>query len=75
MSLPKFLYKTKITVWTDYDPRDSTLEDLAREAEVGDAYCESSYTEIVKDSSKFPDTEFFGVDEDDDKSNPSNEGE
>ena len=72
MSLPKILYKTKITVWTEYDPGDMGLSDLAREAEVGDAYCESSYTEVVKDSSKFPPTEFFGMEEDD-ESNPSNE--
>jgi len=38
------LYKTVITIFTDYDPANVEIEDLAREATSGDAYCSGQET-------------------------------
>jgi|GEM_PF-2686516 len=63
MALPKKLYQTTITIWTE-SPTDSwTLSDLAREAETGEAYCDSVKCVELTEKEKFPDTEFFGVEE------------
>lgn len=66
MKLPDKLYKTTIVIWTDYDPSqyNVSIEDLAREATSGDAFCSAQDTAMVADKNEFPDTEFFGVDED-----------
>lgn len=59
------LYKTTIIIWTDDDPTDKVeLEDLAREATSGAAYCSSMETVAVDDPEADPNwdgTEFFGV--------------
>jgi hypothetical protein len=58
------LYKTTATIWTDYDPVDLELSDLARQSETGDAYCSWSETVKVADPAAdehAPDLEFFGV--------------
>ena len=63
----KSLYKTTIVIWTDYNPVHLELDDLAREACVGDAYCSKQETDLVQDISKDLDrdgTEFFGINED-----------
>ncbi len=67
MKLPKKLYKSTIVIWTDYNPDTVELEDLAREAQRGDAYCSKNVSAEV-DPRTDPDwdgTEFFGIDEDD----------
>lgn len=69
MSKPKELYKTTIVIWTDYDPAGVELEDLAREATSGDALCDGQGTEKVTDPEQMPDTDFFGIDEDDQDEN------
>jgi hypothetical protein len=59
------LFKTTIVIWSEDDPRDLSLGDLAREAERGSSYCSKSETRSVEEPSKDPDwdgTEFFGVD-------------
>jgi hypothetical protein len=38
------LYKTVVTIFTDYDPSNVELEHLAREATSGDAYCTGQET-------------------------------
>jgi len=59
------LNKTTIVIWSDPDlthPEEYELEDLAREAESGLAYCSSCTTETVLDPEKDPHwdgTEFF----------------
>lgn len=59
------LNKTTIIIWSDPDlthPEDFELEDLAREADSGLAYCSSCTTETVLDPEKDSDwdgTEFF----------------
>ena len=58
---PKKLYKTTITIWTDYDPDFLEIHELAHEAISGDAYCDSQNTEIVTNASLFPETEFFDL--------------
>lgn len=58
--MSKKLWKTTITIWTDYDPTDVELEDLAREATCGDAYCSGQSAEAVIDAAQFPQTDFFG---------------
>lgn len=64
----KPLRKTTIIIWTDPEiiPETSivqySLEDLAREAISGSAYCSSSIDEIIEEPSKDPSwdaTEFF----------------
>lgn len=65
------LYKTTIVIWSDYNPIDKMeLEDLAREATSGDAYCSKMTAERVEDPEGNPDwdrTEFFQEDEDEDE--------
>lgn len=58
------LFKSTIIIWTDYDPapRNIELSALAREAEVGDAYCSKQETELIVDPETDADwdgTEFF----------------
>ena len=63
---PEKLWKTRIIIWTDYDPENQDFESLAREAMRGDAYCSSSNTNEVN-TGELPDdpdwdgTEFFGA--------------
>lgn len=65
------LYKTIIVIWSEYPTDGIELEDLAREATSGDAYCVSSECTAVEDVATDPHwdgTEFFerGNDDDDD---------
>lgn len=64
MTQTRPLYKTTIVIWTDYFPLSREIDDLAREAMVGDAYCskqEISKIENPEDDCDWDDTEFFGV--------------
>lgn len=66
MTTPK-LFKTTVVIWTEEDPSSMELEDLAREATVGNSYCSKQVTEEVEDPSIDPDwdgTEFFDDGED-----------
>lgn len=61
----KPLYKATIVIWSDSDPRNLELSDLAREAESGECYCSSLHTKIVEAPEHDPDwdgTDFFGPD-------------
>lgn len=63
------LWKTSVVIWTDYDPRGRELEDLAREATSGDAYCSKQQAVEVSDPAGDDDwdgTEFFGVEDEED---------
>jgi hypothetical protein len=56
------LYKTTIVIWSEYDGSEVEVEDLAREAMSGDAYCSKSQTERVEKPELDADwdgTEFF----------------
>lgn len=57
------LFKTTIVIWSDYNPEGRVeLEDLARAATVGDAYCSKQETVPVEDPEQDADwdgTEFF----------------
>lgn len=44
----KKLYKTVITIYTDYDPSHLEIEDLARDATSGESYCTGSNTTVIK---------------------------
>lgn len=59
----KPLYKTTIVIWSEYDPTDEVeLEDLARAATSGDAYCSKQESVKVEDPATDPawdNTEFF----------------
>jgi hypothetical protein len=61
------LFKTTIVIWSEYNPSGTVeLEDLAREARSGDAYCSKQKTVSVDNVTKDSDwdgTEFFGADE------------
>ena len=76
MTLPKKLYKTTVIIWSKYDPTDRfELDDLAIEAMSGEFYCSEQHSECVDDAEDFPDTEFFGIDgEDDEPVEDENEG-
>lgn len=52
---PKALYKTNIVIWTDYNPQSVELENLAREAQSGDAYCSKQEARMVVDPAADPD--------------------
>jgi hypothetical protein len=56
------LYKTTITIWSEFDPSQVELEDLAREAMRGAAYCSRQNVSHIENPSADPDwdgTEFF----------------
>ena len=59
MSKPKGLYRTTIVIWTEYPPQGSEIDDLARDAMTGDAYCSQQETDYVVNQGEFPSTEFF----------------
>jgi hypothetical protein len=67
MSLPEKLYKTTITIWSQYDGSKVELSDLAYQAQEGNAYCSQQDTELITDPAQFPGTEFFGVDDGEDE--------
>ena len=57
------LWKSTIVIWTRYDPQDVEIEDLARDAVGGDAYCSRQEAAEVADARTDPDwdfSEFFG---------------
>ncbi len=59
---PKKLYKTTMVIWSEFDPRPFDLSTLAREAEMGEAYCSRMRAELKEDFVDDPDwdgTEFF----------------
>lgn len=59
---PKKLYKSTIIIWSEFDPTTIELSDLAREAEIGQAYCSSQKSELKEDFENDLDwdsTEFF----------------
>lgn len=51
---PKGLFKTTVVIWSDYDGTALELEDLARAATVGDAYCSQFKSEHVADPASDP---------------------
>ena len=56
------LYKTEITIWSDYDPQGVELADLARDAVDGASYCSKQETTLVENPAQDPawdNTEFF----------------
>lgn len=57
---PPKLYKTTIVIWTDYMP-SVEIDDLAREAVSGNAFCSEQETVEVRDPDEFPDTDFFNM--------------
>jgi hypothetical protein len=50
--------------WSDFDPRDLEIADLARDATEGDSYCSFQETVEVTDERQYPQTEFFAQLED-----------
>jgi hypothetical protein len=66
MSTHSPLYKTTIVVWSEKDPGDMELEDIAHEAKSGSYQvgflCSRQTTELIQDLTTDPDwreTEFF----------------
>jgi hypothetical protein len=57
------LYKTTIVIWSEYDPRKIELDELARDATHGNAYCSSWVSDPIDNPSADPDwdnNDFFG---------------
>ena len=63
--LPEKLYKTTVVIWSDFDGGNVELEDLAREATSGSAYCTKQKAELVdpRTDPEFDGSDFFGFDE------------
>lgn len=56
------LYKTEITIWSDYDPQGVELADLARDAVDGGSYCSKQETTLIENptlDTAWDGTEFF----------------
>lgn len=65
--MAKPLYKATIVIWSEFDPTSLELEDLAREATNGSAYCSVMDCEVIENPESDPDwdgTEFFMENED-----------
>ena len=63
MKMAKNLYKTTIVIWSDFEPRNVEIDDLAREAVEGASYCSVRRDVLVRDTTTDPEwdgTEFFG---------------
>ena len=55
-----------MVIWSDFDPRNMELEDLARAATSGDCYCSEVQETIVHEPENDPQwdgTEFFDFDD------------
>lgn len=66
----KSLWKTTIIIWSDEDPEDTELTDLANDATSGGSICTKQETVFVEDAEADPDCavgEFFDslLDDDD----------
>jgi hypothetical protein len=59
----KKLFKTIITVWSDYEPNNMELVDIAHAATSGDMICTSQITSRLN-SDLCPRPDFFNIDED-----------
>lgn len=60
--MAKKLYKTTIVIWTDHNPQNVEINDLAQNAVDGDAYCSKKETAFIEDAESDIDwdgTEFF----------------
>lgn len=58
------LFKTTIVIWSEFDGSSVEIENLAREAMNGEAYCSKSESVKVENPEQDPDwdgTEFFAV--------------
>jgi hypothetical protein len=63
------LYKTNIVIWSEFDPTKVELEDLARSATSGEAYCsqmQADWVENPENDADWDGTEFFDSPTDDD---------
>ena len=69
------LYKTVITIISDYNPAYHSIEDLARDAECGDSFCYDSTTTQIDSSELEGDgiQEFFGINQDEDEDEDEDE--
>lgn len=70
---PRKLYRTDVTIWTEFPTHHMSLHQLGREAETGEGYCDARTCEVVTDTTQFPDTHFFAIPplEDEDAMDPS----
>lgn len=62
----KKLWKSTIVIWSEFDPQEVSMDDLAREAICGEAYCSCSTAKFIENPVKDIDwdgTEFFGVED------------
>jgi hypothetical protein len=66
----KALFKSTIVIWTEYDPTQLELTDLAHEAESGDAYCSKTDCILMAEPEKDPTwdgTDFFDAEINEDR--------
>ena len=47
MAGPRKLWKTEITIWTEWDPRKTEVSHLARAGESGDGYITKAHSELI----------------------------
>jgi len=51
----KGLWKSTIVIWSAFDPSETDIEDLSREALAGDAHCSEHKVEFIDDLDSDPD--------------------
>lgn len=64
----KELWKTTIVVWSDKEPFNWEITDIAHDAMDGDSFCSRQHTVLVEDAEADPDwraTDFFDCFDDD----------
>ena len=63
--MSKGLWKTRIVIWSDFDPSGMELETLAHDATDGESYCSrqsSTYVPKPESDREWDGTEFFDCD-------------
>lgn len=64
------MWRTTVVVWSDFDPRHLEVSDLVRDGESGESFISESHSELVRDRTQWPETEFFGEDYMDERAAP-----
>lgn len=64
------MWRTTVVVWSDFDPRDLEVSALVRDGESGESFISESHSELVRDRTQWPETEFFGEDYMDERAAP-----
>ena len=64
------MWRTTVVVWSDFDPRHLEVSELVRVGESGESFISDSHSELVRDRTQWPETDFFGEDYMDERAAP-----